>query len=86
MGSSRDAGDERRIEDLKRLAEELDIKANVSFIVNAPFHDIQQILAGASIGLSTMVDEHFGINVVEFMVGADNVRRVCNRADMFFPP
>lgn len=78
MGSSRDAGDERRIEDLKRLAKELDIKANVSFIVNAPFHDIQQNLASASIGLSTMVDEHFGINVVEFMVGADNVRRVCN--------
>jgi alpha-1,2-mannosyltransferase len=24
-------------------------------------------LAKASIGLSTMVDEHFGINVVEFM-------------------
>ena len=25
-------------------------------------------LSRASIGLSTMVDEHFGINVVEFMV------------------
>lgn len=25
-------------------------------------------LSKASIGLSTMVDEHFGINVVEFMV------------------
>ncbi len=25
-------------------------------------------LAKANIGLSTMVDEHFGINVVEFMV------------------
>lgn len=25
-------------------------------------------LARASVGLSTMVDEHFGINVVEFMV------------------
>ena len=25
-------------------------------------------LSRASIGLSTMVDEHFGINIVEFMV------------------
>jgi hypothetical protein len=27
-----------------------------------------ELLGEASIGLNTMVDEHFGINVVEFMV------------------
>ena len=41
---------------------------NVEFIVNASHEEVLSYLARASIGLSTMVDEHFGINVVEFMV------------------
>lgn len=40
----------------------------VEFVVNAPYSVILEWLSKASIGLSTMVDEHFGINVVEFMV------------------
>lgn len=40
----------------------------VSFVVNAPFPDMLGWLSRSGIGLSTMVDEHFGINVVEFMV------------------
>lgn len=43
------------------------------FVVNAPFSEIVQRLGEASIGLNTMVDEHFGISVVEFMVRAGNV-------------
>lgn len=35
--------------------------------MNAPYSTILQELSQASIGLSTMVDEHFGINVVEFL-------------------
>ena len=42
----------------------------VQFVTNAPFSEILSLLSRASIGLSTMVDEHFGINVVEFMVCA----------------
>ena len=42
---------------------------HVEFISNAPFPEILSWLGKASIGLSTMVDEHFGINIVEFMVG-----------------
>lgn len=38
------------------------------FVVNAKYSEILNWLSRASIGLSTMVDEHFGINVVEFMV------------------
>ena len=38
------------------------------FVVNAPFPEMLQLLSRASIGLNTMVEEHFGINVVEFMV------------------
>ena len=39
-----------------------------TFVVNASHLDVLKWLSCASIGLSTMVDEHFGINIVEFMV------------------
>ena len=42
----------------------------MQFIVNASFPDMLKWLSRSSIGLSTMVDEHFGINIVEFMVRA----------------
>lgn len=67
MGSCRNQEDEGRIEGLKKLAKELDLQDRVEFIVNAPYATILEQLSQASIGLSTMVDEHFGINVVEFM-------------------
>jgi hypothetical protein len=40
----------------------------VDFVVNASYPRVLELLSEASIGLNTMVDEHFGINVVEFMV------------------
>ncbi|PWN38437.1 UDP-Glycosyltransferase/glycogen phosphorylase [Meira miltonrushii] len=67
MGSSRNEGDEKRIEGLKQLVKELEVDKHVSFVVNAPYSTILENLSVASIGLSTMIDEHFGINVVEFM-------------------
>ena len=44
----------------------------VRFFVNVSFSDIMMLgwLGRASIGLGTMVDEHFGINIVEFMARA----------------
>jgi len=36
--------------------------------MNAAYPVILEWLSKASIGLSTMVDENFGINIVEFMV------------------
>lgn len=41
---------------------------SVEFRINAPYPDMLEMLGRSSIGLSTMVDEHFGINVVEYMV------------------
>lgn len=67
MGSCRNEGDERRVHELKRLATELGVQGHVTFVVSASYSDILAHLRTASIGLSTMVDEHFGINVVEFM-------------------
>ncbi|KAI0823974.1 mannosyltransferase [Trametes gibbosa] len=67
MGGSRNVGDANRVENLIVLAQELEIRDQVQFIVNAKYSEILSWLSRASIGLSTMVDEHFGINVVEFM-------------------
>ena len=67
MGSCRNEGDEMRIEMLKELARKLSLEDHVEFVVNAPWSEIVNRLSKASIGISTMVDEHFGINVVEFM-------------------
>ena len=43
----------------------------VRFVLNAPYSEVLHLLSRSSIGLSTMVDEHFGINVVEYMVSVE---------------
>ncbi|CAO1634772.1 unnamed protein product [Parajaminaea phylloscopi] len=67
IGSSRNPGDEERIRQLRELSLELKLDAHVEFVVNAPYSVVLEHLSKADVGLSTMVDEHFGINVVEFM-------------------
>ncbi|KAF7974291.1 hypothetical protein HWV62_12432 [Athelia sp. TMB] len=67
IGGSRNAGDAARIEGLRALAAELGIEGSVEFVVNAPYPLMLSWLARASVGLNTMVDEHFGISVVEYM-------------------
>lgn len=67
MGSSRNAEDEKRISMLRLLSTQLGLDAHVEFVVNATFSTILARLKEASVGISTMKDEHFGINVVEFM-------------------
>lgn len=46
----------------------------MSLLENAPYGEIVKRLGEASIGLNTMQDEHFGINVVEFMVSQLDLR------------
>jgi len=67
VGGSRNAKDAARVEGLRALAKELGIEQYVEFVVNASYPLMLNWLSRASIGISTMVDEHFGINVVEFM-------------------
>ncbi|KAL4458357.1 hypothetical protein ABPG75_013222 [Micractinium tetrahymenae] len=67
VGSCRNAEDERRIGELKALARELGISDHVEFCVNASFGELRALLGDAVAGLHTMVDEHFGISVVEYM-------------------
>ncbi|KAF9523410.1 mannosyltransferase [Crepidotus variabilis] len=74
VGGSRNDGDEKRIEELRQLVQDLKIGVRivlardyVEIVINAPYPAVLGWLSRASIGLSTMIDEHFGINVVEFM-------------------
>ncbi|KAF9066173.1 glycosyltransferase family 4 protein [Rhodocollybia butyracea] len=67
IGGSRNSDDDARVNNLRSLSKELGIENNVEFIVNAPYPTMLNWLSRASIGLHTMLDEHFGINVVEFM-------------------
>lgn len=69
IGGCRNAADEARVEVLRALALELGVEKHVQFVLNAPYPDVLGWLGRASVGLNTMLDEHFGINVVEFMVG-----------------
>ncbi|KAG0368126.1 hypothetical protein BC939DRAFT_393814 [Gamsiella multidivaricata] len=67
LGSARNEGDQARIKQLKKKAADLEISDNVTFVVNAPFSDLQAWLARSKIGIHAMLDEHFGIGVVEYM-------------------
>lgn len=83
-GSVRNVGDESRAQALRQLAKDLGIEvrpslparavpnartqANVEFAINVPYPELITLFGRASIGLHTMIDEHFGITVVEFMV------------------
>lgn len=67
LGGCRDAEDQKRVEELKVLASELNISDKIDFIVNAPFSTLTNMLSECTIGLHTMWNEHFGICVVEYM-------------------
>ena len=40
----------------------------MEFVLNASYDELLSWLGRASVGISSMIDEHFGINIVEFMV------------------
>ncbi|BGP09845.1 GDP-Man:Man(3)GlcNAc(2)-PP-Dol alpha-1,2-mannosyltransferase [Rhodotorula toruloides] len=65
-GSVRNEADAQRVEALRALARELGVEDKVKFVVNAEYGEICNWMGKASVGLHTMVDEHFGITVVEF--------------------
>ncbi|KAG0302236.1 asparagine-linked glycosylation protein [Dissophora globulifera] len=67
VGSARNESDEARIKQLRTMAVELGIEDNVTFVVNAPFSELQAWLSRSKIGIHAMLDEHFGIGVVEYM-------------------
>jgi alpha-1,2-mannosyltransferase len=66
IGSVRDDGDSKRVYELRLLANELQIKDNVEFHLDASWPEILDWLRRASIGVNGMWNEHFGIGVVEY--------------------
>ncbi|KAI8379157.1 uncharacterized protein BYT42DRAFT_567764 [Radiomyces spectabilis] len=67
IGSSRNAGDEERIENLRKESVQLGIQNRVRFEINVSFDDLVSQFSEAKVGLHTMWNEHFGIGVVEYM-------------------
>jgi alpha-1,2-mannosyltransferase len=68
VGGCRGPEDEARLEQLKVLAKDLNLTDDmVEFRVNVPFEELHELLGDAVAGLHSMIDEHFGISVVEYM-------------------
>ncbi|KAI0047804.1 glycosyltransferase family 4 protein [Auriscalpium vulgare] len=67
IGGVRNTDDMERVARLRALVDDLNLTSSVEFVLNAPYPKMLEYLSKASVGLNTMVDEHFGINVVEFM-------------------
>ncbi|CAN1748700.1 GDP-Man:Man(3)GlcNAc(2)-PP-Dol alpha-1,2-mannosyltransferase [Linum perenne] len=67
VGSCRNKADEARLQNLKDKAIELKVDGDVEFHKNVMYRDLIKLLGGAVAGLHSMIDEHFGISVVEYM-------------------
>ncbi|KAK4799826.1 hypothetical protein SAY86_025191 [Trapa natans] len=67
VGSCRNKSDENRLEELKRRAADLGVQSDVQFYKNIKYRDLVELLGHATAGLHSMIDEHFGICVVEYM-------------------
>ncbi|KAL4181887.1 hypothetical protein AMTRI_Chr12g273300 [Amborella trichopoda] len=67
VGSSRNKEDKERLSKLKRRCIELGLEKDVEFYEDLMYRDLVELLGGAAAGLHSMIDEHFGISVVEYM-------------------
>ncbi|KAJ0258680.1 GDP-Man:Man(3)GlcNAc(2)-PP-Dol alpha-1,2-mannosyltransferase [Hirschfeldia incana] len=67
VGSCRNESDEERLQKLKDRAVDLKIDGNVEFYKNAMYRELVALLGNAVAGMHGMIDEHFGISVVEYM-------------------
>ncbi|RZC42350.1 GDP-Man:Man(3)GlcNAc(2)-PP-Dol alpha-1,2-mannosyltransferase [Asbolus verrucosus] len=66
-GSCRNLDDSTRVADLKDLSKHLSLENNVEFKVNLTYEELLREFREAYLGIHTMLDEHFGISVVELM-------------------
>ncbi|KAJ6882448.1 hypothetical protein NC651_028906 [Populus alba x Populus x berolinensis] len=67
VGSCRNKFDEDRLQKLQDKAVELNVDGDVQFYKNVMYRDLVRLLGAAVAGMHSMVDEHFGISVVEYM-------------------
>lgn len=66
VGSVRDDHDSKRVYQLRLLANELGIRSQVDFHLDASWPEILTWLRKAYVGVNGMWNEHFGIGVVEY--------------------
>lgn len=66
IGSVRDDHDSKLVYQLRLLVNELHVKEQVEFELDAPWADVLGWLKKASVGVNGMWNEHFGIGVVEY--------------------
>ncbi|KAK8940229.1 GDP-Man:Man(3)GlcNAc(2)-PP-Dol alpha-1,2-mannosyltransferase [Platanthera guangdongensis] len=67
VGSCRNNEDNERLQKIKRRATELGVEENVEFYKDVKYSELVELLGCAIAGLHSMIDEHFGISVVEYM-------------------
>ncbi|GER46628.1 GDP-Man:Man(3)GlcNAc(2)-PP-Dol alpha-1,2-mannosyltransferase [Striga asiatica] len=67
VGSCRNEADEKRLQHLKDRTNELKLESDVEFHKNVTYSELVSLLGGAAAGIHSMIDEHFGICVVEYM-------------------
>ncbi|KAI5562894.1 hypothetical protein POPTR_015G093000v4 [Populus trichocarpa] len=65
VGSCRNQFDEDRLQKLQDKAVELKIDGDLQFYKNVMCRDLVKLLGGSVAGMHSMVDDHFGISVVE---------------------
>jgi alpha-1,2-mannosyltransferase len=68
IGGVRNPQDKEIVENIKRSIEANGLCDNIDILENISYNEMNEILQSAIIGIHTMVDEHFGISVVEMMV------------------
>ena len=61
VGGCRNEQDEKTVDTLRKLCQDLGIEEYVQFKLNISFTELKQCLQEATIGLHTMWNEHFGI-------------------------
>lgn len=66
-GATRNAADRARCEAVRNLADSLGVAAQVRVAADVPLDELRSLMRRARAGLHTMLDEHFGISVVDFM-------------------
>ncbi|CAH8501762.1 unnamed protein product [Schistosoma turkestanicum] len=67
IGGCRDDKDFALVSELKDHAASLKLEDAVEFHINLPYQELKSYFGRCSINLHTMVDEHFGISIVEGM-------------------
>ena len=68
MGGARNSADNQLMNDLNEYAKSLGIpESNIRFIANAEWSEVSSRLRQGMCAIHTMVDEHFGISLLEFL-------------------